>query len=120
MYQRSPLPIRQEELPVTQNDISTESNDKSYNLPQIYINDNTDLSSVEPDQSVEMNYQSKSKLNLDPKFLIICIVFLLVLLAVVGFVGYWIISKNNQFKCNSKTNKRREGFITMFLLDMEY
>ena len=113
MFQRSPLPIRHEELPVTQNVLSNES----YQILQICIGDKPDLSPIHTPQSVEVNYQTKSKFNLDPNFLIICIALLLVLLAVVGFIGYWALTKNNQSnsKCN-KANKRRERFLTMFLL----
>lgn len=60
MFQRSPLPIRQQELPITQNVLSTES----YQIPRVCVNDPPDLSSIQPYQSVEVNYQTKSKFNI--------------------------------------------------------
>ena len=111
MYQQSPLPIKHTELPVTPNVLSNET----YRIPEICVDT---VKSVTPTicdtpQSIEINYQTKSEYNIDPNFLIICIALLLVLLAVVGFVGYWVLTRHNH--SNSKTNKRRERFLTIFL-----
>ena len=109
MFQQSPLPIRQEELPVTQSVLSN----NSINVPRICVSDSDENIPIQPFQPVEVNYQTESKLNLDSNFLIICITLLLALLAVVGFIGYWVLTKHNH--SNSNANKRREIFLTIFL-----
>ena len=87
--------------------------------PQLYIPNTVNPCepiSIQPSQSVEVNYQTKSKTNMDSHFLVICISLLLLLLAVVGFVGYWLMVKvTEHHNTNDKQNKRRERFLTMFL-----
>lgn len=120
MFQRSPLPTRQGELPVTSPFVHNLGTTETLQIPQICVppspNTNNPIC-IQPSQSLEVNYQAKAKTNLDPHFLIVCISLLLLLLALVGFVGYWLITKTNKHHNNSndKQAKRRERFLTMFL-----
>ncbi len=90
-----------------------EKADRTYQIPEICEDTVKSITPTICDtpQSIEINYQTKNRFNLDPNFLIICIALLLVLLAVVGFVGYWVLTKTN-----SKHKKgRRERFLTIFI-----
>lgn len=109
MFQRSPLPVKQP-------------------LPEVIPDQNITLS-ISPSQAeiipVSQSYHTECiskphRINkcynhepTDIRFLIICIALLLLLLAVVGFVGFWVIS--NSDKHNKKPNKTRERFLTNFL-----
>lgn len=111
MFQRSPLPIRQgSTVPsiASEEAISTSSiNLRSYPDQTSLIN--TYEPQIYPScNQTDLLYYRKD-INQNIKFLIICIVLLLILLVLGGFLGYWVIIRSN------KSNKHREKFLTNFL-----
>ena len=115
MFNRFPLSTNNVELPLDNVNLFNEP-DQISSVCSNQINKSINQHPLLPSQSLEVNYQTKARLNLDPEFLIICITLLLILLAIVGFVGYWVMTNSDKDKPhNSKSNKRRERFLTMFL-----
>jgi nitrogen fixation-related uncharacterized protein len=107
MLQRSPLPVRHANPVITTDptslfDSKPFTSDPICGKPIINISSSTD----------KKYYQSCCNKNISSDFLIICVALLLILIALVGFAGYWAINSNNH---NNKCNKRKEKFLTNFL-----
>ncbi len=95
--------------------VTYSTNDAVYKLPEIPI----EHQHHNPEPIFETRYESNQEtINkiadaLDIKFLLVCIGLLLFLLILVGFVGYWVLFKHDNYNDNS--NKSNKQFLRIFL-----
>ena len=96
--------------------ISYNTSDTMYKLPEIPIKHQYNPLPIVKTSQCSNNLSIISDDNIinnepDTKFLLVCIGMLILTLIVVGFVGYWVLYKHDNYN-NNKSNKK---FLMNFL-----